>query len=74
MKRRILVRTIFNVSYIGALQSTDKFHDQGVAVEPNPNLSMQMFIPADEILEIVDMGKKYGYNDYMKEMNREVQL
>lgn len=66
MNNRIIVRTTANVSYVGIACHTTNFSSEGIAITPNTNLKMQIFVPREEVLEIVEEGSIYSFEEYMK--------
>jgi len=65
MEKRIVVRTTSNVSYIGNVCCKNRFDSEGIVVAPNPNLKMEIFIPKEEILELIYDGNVISYDIYV---------
>lgn len=65
MGKRIIVRTTSNVSYVGNVCENNKFDSEGIVVAPNPKLKMLIFIPKEEISELIYDSNRISYDDYM---------
>lgn len=65
MGKRIIVRTTSNISYAGNWCENDKFDSEGIVVAPNAKLGMEVFIPKEEILEVIYNSKRITYDDYI---------
>lgn len=72
MKQRILVRTVNNVSYVGSESDSPVFKESGIKLNPNENLKMIIFIPEEEILEIISECNIYSYKQYSKINRRRI--
>lgn len=62
---RIVVRTIANVSFVGNICENDIFNEEGILLRPNPRLNMRIFVPKDEIAELIVDGKIMNYKEYI---------
>jgi len=64
--KRVIVRTMSNVTYIGEVSNQNLFHEQGIAVRPNPELAMEIFVPEEEVREIIFEVNSLTYREFMK--------
>jgi len=62
---RIIIRTTSNVSYAGNLTNSLKFPRSGIVICPNKSLKMEVFVPKEEITEIVYDGRTFCYDEFL---------
>jgi hypothetical protein len=65
MGKRIIVRTTANVSFAGNICEFNIFNSSGIVIAPNPKLNAKVFIPEEEIQELVVDGKIISYKEYL---------
>lgn len=66
MGKRIIVRTLVNVSYAGNVFDNTLFDEEGILLKPHPKFNMKIFIPKDEIKEICVDGNIISYDEFTK--------
>ena len=71
MGNRIIVRTFANVSFAGRKSKSVCFFERGISLRPNDNLQMEVFIPENEIREIICNSVSMSYEEFevMNEFN-----
>jgi len=62
---RLIVKTTSNVSYAGNLTNSLKFPCPGIVICPNKSLKMEVFLPKEEITEIVYNGRTFCYDEFL---------
>ena len=66
--KRIVIRTTSNMSYAGNICSSSKYQATGVAIHPNKSLKMEIFVPDEEIRELIIDGRIVSYCEYEQEI------
>lgn len=66
MGRRVIVRTTSNVSYIGEVSEQNIFDESGIVVRLNVKLAMEVFIPEEEVREIIFEGNSFTYTEFIQ--------
>lgn len=65
MEERIIVRTLVNVSYAGKAFHSNIFSGKGIVLQPNKNMEMLVFIPENEIREIICNAVSMSFQEYI---------
>ena len=64
VKDRVIIRTTSNISYIGKICNNDLVNEDGFLIKTNPNLNMKIWIPLEEITNIIDNSRIYTAKEY----------
>lgn len=70
MEDRIIVRTLANVSFVGKVLHSAIFSETGIVLQPNHNLKMLVFIPENEIREIICNAVSMSFQEYVFQKER----
>ena len=67
---RVTVRTTTNLSYVGELVDGTNFQTEGMVLRVNPNIMMEVFIPKEEVQQIIVNGEIFVYTDFLSSYRR----
>jgi len=62
---RVIIKTTSNVTYAGNLTNSFKFSLPGIAIRPNKLLKMEVFVPKEEIAEIIYGGRRFCCDEFL---------